>query len=360
MFCRPIPNRVVALWNPLPSSVTENARLAVLATQSDRDVRRVRVLRHVLHRLEHREVDGRLDLPRVPADAVAVDGHGERRLASLRLERLGQTPVGEERRVDPAGEVAEVLQRVLRVVEDAVERLALLLLVLTDHPFGHPNLHRQRDELLLRPVVDVAFQPPALFVLCCDQPLTRRAEVLDQPEVLQDQPGLRGQVREQLVLLGHDRIVRRLRDGERAEQLAPVADRDGCVRVGERGERRALRNDRRMRLRRLRPRRGRTHLGADAQPDGGVGRAGPLRQQPRHARKEMLARERLADVRGEPREDLIGCGALAVDHPVRGALRPLASGLERDRDERGGDERQELRRARRTHRPRRRTRRTRS
>ena len=58
----------------------------------------------------------------------------------------------------------------------------------------------------------------------------------------------------------------------------------------------------------------------------------------------MLARERLAHVRGESREDLVGRGALAVDHPVRGALRLLASGLERDRDDGGGDEREELRR----------------
>ena len=182
-------------------------------------------------------------------------------LARLRLERLGQAPVGQQRRVDPAGQVAQVLQRVLRVVEDAVERLALPLLVLTDQPFGQPHLHRQRDELLLRPVVDVALQPSPLLVLRRDQPLARRAEVLDQPEVLQDQPGLRGEVGEQLVLLGQDRIVRRLRDGERAEQLAPVADRRRRRRTsGNAGSASSLRRDRRFAARGHGPRRGRTHL----------------------------------------------------------------------------------------------------
>ena len=61
-----------------------------------------------------REVDGRLDVPRVAADAVGVDLDRDGHLAGLRFERLGQTLVGQERRVDPARQVAQVLQRSCR------------------------------------------------------------------------------------------------------------------------------------------------------------------------------------------------------------------------------------------------------
>ena len=340
---QPHPVRRGAHVEATPVVLHREREVAAIATQANHDVRGVRVLRHVLQRLEHREVDRGLDVARVAADAVVVDRDRDGHLARLRFERLGQTPIGQERRVDPARQVAQVLQRALHVVEDAVERVALPLLLLTDQPFGQPHLHGQRHQLLLRPVVDVAFQPAALLVLGRDQPLSRRTEILDQPEVLQDQSGLRGEVAQQPVLFGQDLLVRRLRDGERPEQIPPVADGDGGVHVGEHREPVLAGRDRRSRLCGHGPRGGGAHLVVDAQPHGGVGRARPLGQQPRHPRQDVLAAVRLADVFGESRQDLVRRGALAVDHAVRGPLGAVPRRLERDRDDGRRHQREELR-----------------
>ena len=54
---------------------------------------------------------------------------------------------------------------------EAREHRLRLLGVAIDEPFGQAELHRERDELLLRAVVEVAFQLASLFVLRVDQPL---------------------------------------------------------------------------------------------------------------------------------------------------------------------------------------------
>jgi hypothetical protein len=47
----------------------------------------------------------------------------------------------------------------------------------------------QGDQLLLRAVVQVALQAPTLLVLSRDQPLARRAEILDQLGVREHESG---------------------------------------------------------------------------------------------------------------------------------------------------------------------------
>ena len=87
---------------------------------------------------------------------------------------------------------------------------------------GQPEVHRQRHQVLLGPVVDVALQPAARVVLGVDQPLaglpqlrlarpTARPPLLElgaQPRAPQHQPGLAGQPGEQPLL---DRGQRRAR-----------------------------------------------------------------------------------------------------------------------------------------------------
>jgi hypothetical protein len=53
---------------------------------------------------------------------------------------------------------------------------------------------------LLRPVVQVALEASSLRVLGGDQPLTGGAEILDQPGVREHEPGLAGQVGDELLL----------------------------------------------------------------------------------------------------------------------------------------------------------------
>ena len=109
---------------------------------------------------------------------------------------------------------------------------------------GEPQFDRERDELLLRAVVNVALELAALLVLRGHEALLRalqilepRTKVLGQADVPQDEAGLRGEVGDELRLRLVHRVVGRHRDGERPEELAPVLDREGGVRLGKHGER---------------------------------------------------------------------------------------------------------------------------
>ena len=65
----------------------------------------------VLQGFEGAEVHGGLGVLRVAAEAVGFDHDRQRGLACLGLEGCGQALVGEQRGVDAAGEVAQVLKR---------------------------------------------------------------------------------------------------------------------------------------------------------------------------------------------------------------------------------------------------------
>ena len=88
MLVRPEPLAVVA--DVEAAAVVADAEVRASPSRSrepHRGARRLRVLLHVLQRLEHREVHRRLDVLRVAAEAVGVHGHRDRRLARLRLQR---------------------------------------------------------------------------------------------------------------------------------------------------------------------------------------------------------------------------------------------------------------------------------
>ena len=78
---------------------------------------------------------------------------------------------------------------------------------LLGEPLEQPELDLERDELLLRSVVEVALDPAALMVLRLDQPAARRPQLLDvglelrrEPDVAEDKARLGGQVLQELVL----------------------------------------------------------------------------------------------------------------------------------------------------------------
>src|SRR5207249_5973789 len=98
-------------------------------------------------------------------------------------------------------------------------------------------------QLLLGAVMDVPLDPTTLAVLRRHETLTRRTELLEvraqllgQPDVPQDESGLRGQILDQLVLRGGEGVVRRLRDGQRTQELVSMADRGHLRRAGDGGE----------------------------------------------------------------------------------------------------------------------------
>src|SRR5262245_16778894 len=100
-----------------PASVVGDLEREVAVGLRDRHAGRARlgVLGDVLQRLETREVDGRLDLGRVPADPVGPDRDRDCRTLCLGVERRLEALVGQQWRVDPAREVAEVLERRLQL-----------------------------------------------------------------------------------------------------------------------------------------------------------------------------------------------------------------------------------------------------
>ena len=101
--------------------------------------------------------------------------------------------------------------------------------VTIDQRVGQPELHAERDELLLGAVVDVALELAALGVLGCDQALSRRAELLDQTHVAQHRPGLRCEVAHEPLPRWVERIVRRHLDGECPQQCSLVTHLRGEV-----------------------------------------------------------------------------------------------------------------------------------
>ena len=104
------------------------------------------------------------------------------------------------------------------------------------------QLHRQRHELLLHPVMEIALELAALFVLGGDEALAGRPELLDQAHVAQYRAGLCGEVAHEALLRRVHRIARRHRDRQGAQWLAAVAHLDrvdgtGGGRLGARGPR---------------------------------------------------------------------------------------------------------------------------
>ena len=114
------------------------------------------VLDGVGERLGDDEVRGRLD--RRGDAAAGLDGHRRRQLRARRerADRLGEAALGEQGRAHPAGEVAQLGERELRLVARLLDELARAVGVALEALLGHPEVQRERDEPRLRAVVQVA------------------------------------------------------------------------------------------------------------------------------------------------------------------------------------------------------------
>ena len=126
--------------------------------QLDRDGGRslVPVGRSVLQRLEAAVVDGRLDLDRIPADLAGdLDpaGGAPRDVA----ERLGETVVGKQLRVDAVRDVSELVDRLVDLELEPGD--ATVELGGGRHALEQDELNPQREQPLLRPVMEVLLDP---------------------------------------------------------------------------------------------------------------------------------------------------------------------------------------------------------
>ena len=110
--------------------------------------------------------------------ALVDHGHGERAAARDVAQRRPEAALGQHRGMDAAREVAQLADRALGLVArltDEVERV-----VAAPEPVArHPQVQRDGDEPLLRPVVQVALQAPALGVGGGDDARLRGAQVDD-------------------------------------------------------------------------------------------------------------------------------------------------------------------------------------
>ena len=72
--------------------------------------------------------------------------------------------------MDAAGELAQLVQRCGELVARLGRELLALGRVAADRALGSTQLQRDGDEALLRAVVEVALEPPALGVAGLDDP----------------------------------------------------------------------------------------------------------------------------------------------------------------------------------------------
>ena len=122
--------------------------------------------------------------------------HRDRGLGRLGAKGSDQAAVGQQRRVDPAGQVADVLESLGDLLLDLAEHLRRPFGVLLEQPSREAGLYGQGDQLLLRAVVDIALEPAPFGVLGSDDALPGGLELVEplqqllgQPDVAQDQPG---------------------------------------------------------------------------------------------------------------------------------------------------------------------------
>ena len=310
-------------------------------SERDRHRRAASVLRGVLHRLETAEVRGCLHVLWVPADPVGLHRHRDGRAASLGGERRGQALVGQERRVDASGQVAQGVQRLLSVSLHVVEQGLGAVQITTSEVLGQPELHGEGHQLLLRAVVDVALEPAAFGVGRRDDPLARRPQLLDQAGVAQHQPGLSGEVADQLLLGLGQPLASGLGDGEGTQQLALVANRKDAV--GTRDRWNPSVDDRHCRRIGcfIRPGPRDLEFRADPHPDVRAACADPFADRSGHLGQEVVSRVAGPDAIGELGKDFIGRGALAEHQPVGEMLSAGPHRLEGHRDHHGGQKGEE-------------------
>ena len=90
------------------------------------------------------------------------DPDRQRRAVGERPERRGQPALGEDRRVQATGELAQLLHREVELPPGAGDELLRPVGVARRAGLEHAELDREGDEPLLRAVVEVALEAPAL------------------------------------------------------------------------------------------------------------------------------------------------------------------------------------------------------
>ena len=129
----------------------------------------------IRERLARDEVGSSLDARGGPlAGRLDVDGNrrGSREVAEGRRE-----PVVEPGRANAGGDLPEVGDRRSDLRDDLIERRRENSRFAGQAQLETPDLHAERDEALLRPVVEVALEPTALLVAGLDDACARSLDL---------------------------------------------------------------------------------------------------------------------------------------------------------------------------------------
>jgi len=185
-------------------------------------VRRLRVLGHVGQTLGDREVGGALDRRGHALLELRLELDGERGACRNGLEARVEPALREHRGVDARGQLAQLVDRSACVLECPGDELARELRALV----RELQPEQDRDQPLLRAVVEVTAEATALLVAGRDDPRPRRPQRLEaraqlglEPRVLERE---RGRSRDRAQDLGL-RQQRRVVD-ERADAVVAVGD----------------------------------------------------------------------------------------------------------------------------------------
>jgi hypothetical protein len=135
------------------------------------------VLADVRQALRDDEVGGGLHLVGQPFVRRGDHPRGNGRACGEILQRGVEAPVAEDRGMDAAGQVAQLLQREAGLLPRLAHELGCLGIARGRALLGHAQVERQGDEALLRAIVEVALDPPALRVRRLDDAGARVAEV---------------------------------------------------------------------------------------------------------------------------------------------------------------------------------------
>ena len=221
---RPVPPPSSA--PPRPSSLTSIVVCAPARVTLIRRERGVCVLGHVGQRLRDHVVGGGLDGVRQPLHGQRNELGGDRRARRQVVERAGEPLVAEDRRVDAARQLAQLLERAVELNAHVGEQALRGLWVALDARLDAAEVERERHQPLLGAVVQVALEAAAFGVLDLDDAGGRGRQLLARVGVRERVGDQLGEARDAVLGLGRERVRSPAGRDQGAPEPAGDGDRD--------------------------------------------------------------------------------------------------------------------------------------
>jgi len=163
--------RVVGAAHPVIRHLDDDSVAGNADPYGDRP--RFRVLRDVRERFRDDVEDRHLDRARQRPVEVDLELDRDARALGQRLERGREAAIGEDRRMEAARQLAELLKGERELLARTAEDRRGSVRIDPELRLGEPEGERERDEALLGAVVEVPFEPPPLGVGRVDEPRAR-------------------------------------------------------------------------------------------------------------------------------------------------------------------------------------------